>query len=235
MISFIIPAHNEERLLGSTLVAVHNAAREVAEPYEVIVVDDGSSDGTVEAALRHGARVIAVNHRQIARARNAGARAASGDVLIFVDADTIVSAGAVRGAVMALRGGAAGGGALVTFTGPLPRWAHAVAWLLSVSMRLGRMAAGCYVFCSREAFDRVDGFDERLFVAEELALSRALRREGPVIILRTRVQTSGRKLRTYTLVEQLRLMASLAVGGRRMLRRRERLDYWYGPRRNEPE
>ena len=54
MISFIIPAYNEESLLGGTLCALHEAARTVGEPYEVIVADDGSTDGTAEVARAHG-------------------------------------------------------------------------------------------------------------------------------------------------------------------------------------
>src|SRR4051794_3810156 len=69
MISFIIPAHNEEELIGRTLRALHETARKVEEAYEVIVASDASSDRTDEIARQHGARVIAVDHRQIAATR----------------------------------------------------------------------------------------------------------------------------------------------------------------------
>src|SRR4051794_17318953 len=124
MITFIIPAYNEERLLGGTVQAVHTAARAVGEPYEVAVADDASTDQTAAVAERNGARVVRVARRQIAATRNAGAREAKGDFLIFVDADTLVNEAVVRGAVGALRGGAAGGGAAVRFDGPLPLYAR---------------------------------------------------------------------------------------------------------------
>src|SRR5436190_24203963 len=76
MISFIIPAHNEEFELSSTLAAIHAAASSAAQPYEIIVVDDASTDATSEIAARAGAKVIQINRRQIAAARNAGARTA---------------------------------------------------------------------------------------------------------------------------------------------------------------
>ena len=57
MISFIVPAHDEERLLGRTLVAIHDAAAGIGQPYEVIVVDDASVDGTSAIAAQHGARI----------------------------------------------------------------------------------------------------------------------------------------------------------------------------------
>src|SRR5258705_4647021 len=117
MISFIIPAYNEALLLAATLDAVSASARAVGEDYEIIVADDASTDDTALIAERHGARLVRVAHRQIAATRNSGARAAHGDLLIFVDADTIVNEGVVRAAVDALHSGAVGGGAAVAFEG----------------------------------------------------------------------------------------------------------------------
>src|SRR6516162_1221679 len=65
VISFIIPAHNEEALIGWTLEAIHQSAKEIGLDYEIIVVDDASTDGTSAIALQHHARVIKVAHRQI--------------------------------------------------------------------------------------------------------------------------------------------------------------------------
>src|SRR5437667_23517 len=86
-ISFIVPAYNEERLLGATLDALHAAGRAAGEPYELIVVDDASTDRTALIARGHGALLVRVAHRQIAATRNAGARCANGDMDICVDAD----------------------------------------------------------------------------------------------------------------------------------------------------
>ena len=84
MLSFIVPAHNEEFELSSTLAAIHAAASEAAELYEIVVVDDASTDATPEIAARAGAKVIRIIRRQIAAARNAGARASNGEYLLFV-------------------------------------------------------------------------------------------------------------------------------------------------------
>ena len=92
MISFVIPAHNEVELIGRTLTAIHESARATGEVYEIIVADDSSDDGTGTIAQQFGARVVAVHFRKIAATRNAGARMASGDLLFFVDADTMVTA-----------------------------------------------------------------------------------------------------------------------------------------------
>jgi glycosyltransferase involved in cell wall biosynthesis len=74
MISFIVPAHNEQASLGRALEAIHKAARAVGQPYEIIVVDDASTDATPEIAAQNNARVMSVHHRQIAATRNSGAR-----------------------------------------------------------------------------------------------------------------------------------------------------------------
>jgi glycosyltransferase involved in cell wall biosynthesis len=235
MISFIIPAYNEEQLLGRTLTALNAAARALSQPFEIVVVDDASTDRTAAIAREHDARVLAVAHRQIAATRNAGARVAQGDRLIFVDADTIVTTRAVSAASTALRRGAVGGGCAIRFDGRLPfygRLMAAVAWPIYRSFGL---AAGCFLFCTRTAFHAAGGFDERFFGAEEAALSRALQRQGRFVVLRQHVITSGRKLRAYSASEVLGLLARLALAGPKAVRRREGLEIWYGERRPDPE
>jgi len=234
MISFVVPAYNEEQLLGATLAALHAAAGAAGEPYEVIVADDGSTDATALVAQQHRALVVSVMHRQIAATRNAGAHAAQGEWLIFVDADTLVNEAVVRAAVHALRGGAAGGGAALAFDGGVPLYARLFLPLFVWAFRTARLAAGCYLFCTRAAFEAVGGFDEHYFGAEELVLSRALKREGPFVVLRQAVTTSGRKLRTYSGLEILAMMARFALRGTRAIRQRQGMELWYGPRRQDP-
>jgi glycosyltransferase involved in cell wall biosynthesis len=85
--SFVIPALNEARYIGATLGSIRRAMESVAESadYEIIVVDDGSADATVQIARNHGVRAIEVRKRNIAAVRNAGAAAAKGEFLVFVD------------------------------------------------------------------------------------------------------------------------------------------------------
>jgi glycosyltransferase involved in cell wall biosynthesis len=117
MISFVVPAYNEEALIGQTLDALNRAGRNLGEPYEIVVADDASTDRTAAIAEQYRAHIVSVNLRQIAAARNAGAREAKGEKLVFVDADTVVTAEVVRAAVNAMSRGAAGGGCAVTFDG----------------------------------------------------------------------------------------------------------------------
>ena len=91
--SVVIPAYNEEeflpRLIESIEVARANFAGE-RDQVEVIVADNNSNDRTAAVAAEHGARVVRVAKRRIAAARNGGARAASGEILCFIDADSAV-------------------------------------------------------------------------------------------------------------------------------------------------
>lgn len=233
-VSFIVPAFNEERLLGRTLEGISRAAAASAESCEVIVADDASNDATVSIAASWGARVIPVQFRHIAATRNAGARAARGRWLIFVDADTLVSEEVVRASVAALRSGAVGGGCDIRFDGRLPLYSRVLIAAALPIYQAFRLAAGCYLFCTREAFDAVGGFDATLFAAEEVALSQALRRRGRFVILREHVLTSGRKLRSHSGREVLGSLLHLAWGGRRAMGRREGLEIWYGERREDP-
>ncbi len=234
MISFVIPAHDEECSIAHTIEAVHAAARALGRPYEVIVVDDASGDRTAARARQAGARVVAAQFRQIARARNAGAHAATGEHLVFVDADTLVGPGVVAAALSALEQGAVGGGALMRFDGALPLYTRPILLLLDVLMR-GGLAAGCFFFCTRAAFEAAGGFDPTLYAGEEIVLSLALRRRGRFVILPDRVVTSGRKLRTHSALEVLGVMARIGLLGPGALKSRKGLGVWYGPRREEKE
>src|SRR5579884_768611 len=130
MISFIVPAHNEQACLGRTLQAIHESARVVGQPYEIVVANDASTDATGQIAQENNARVINVNHRQIAATRNSGAKAAQGERLFFVDADTIINPQVVRSALRCMDKGAVGGGAPARFDGGAPLYAQLlVLWL----------------------------------------------------------------------------------------------------------
>lgn len=226
LVSIIIPAHNEELLLPATLAALASAVTDLGEPAEVIVVDDASTDGTAAIAAAAGARVVAASVRQIAAARNAGARAARGGFLVFVDADTIVPARVLRGAVAALRNGAVGGGAAAIPDAASPSSVRRIMALILWVMRLMKWAAGCFLFARRDAFERVGGFDERYFASEEIHLSRALKKHGRFVILTNPVVTSGRKAAMFPPGRVFLLWLRLGLPGGL----RKRNEFWYGRR-----
>jgi hypothetical protein len=141
----------------------------------------------------------------------------------------VVNAGAVGEGLRAVEGGAAGGGAPVRFDGRVPVYARLMLPAFNLGFRLARLTGGCFLFCTREAFDAADRWDETLYASEELTMARALGRRGRFVIVRTPVLTSGRKLRMVSGWALLRLMAGAAASRGRFVHSRDRLGLWYGP------
>lgn len=235
MISFIVPAHNEEFELSSTLAAIRAAASDAEKPYEIVVVDDASTDATREIAAQAGAKVIRINRRQIAAARNAGARAAQGEYLFFIDADTRINDGHVTGAIAAMEAGYVGGSARVNMDGLIPIWGRMLLLGFS-SVYFGlNLGAGAFLFTTRHKFDIVGGFDEQYFAGEEVYFSLELKKLGRFKVLREPVVTSGRKLRMYPAKHFLGKFFGVIVRGPRGVRSRAKLSLWYdGKRERHP-
>ncbi|HEX4416068.1 MAG TPA: glycosyltransferase [Lacipirellulaceae bacterium] len=232
MLSFIVPAHNEEALVGRTLEGICQAAEAIGQTFEVILVDDASTDRTAAIARERGATVVQVNHRQIAATRNAGARTACGERFFFVDADTVVDERVLGAALRALDAGAAGGGAPPRLDGPLPIYARLLVPWFGILMRIAGVSGGAFLFCKRTAFEAVGGFDERLYGAEDAALSAALRREGRFVILWPRVLTSGRRVRTMSGLKMLGFFVQTAVTPSKTLMNRSHVEnMWYDSNR----
>lgn len=204
--SVIIPAFNESAELPRTLAALRLAMSAQREPGEVIVVDNGSDDGTAELARAHGADcVVEEPFKQIARARNRGAAAARSENLIFLDADTRIEAPLLAQTLERLRSGDAGGGSVIRFEGTAKGQVGRFGiWAWERVSRWTRTAAGSYLYCRKEAFEAVGGFDQRLFAGEEIRLSRLLKRWGRAearefrILTTAPAETSARKLEWYS-------------------------------------
>ena len=232
MLSFIVPAYNEELELLRALAAIRAAAEASTQPYEIIVVDDASTDATAQIAKSAGALVVSVHYRQIAAVRNAGARAARGDVFFFVDADTFILPAHVTGARAALAAGCAGGGARVTIDGLVPLWGRVFVHVFSAFyFTAANLGAGAFLFTTRENFDRAGGFDEQLFAGEEVYFSQALKKLGRFRLLADPVVTSGRKLRMHSARQILGLSVGIVLRGKQGVRSRDRLDLWYDGKR----
>jgi glycosyltransferase involved in cell wall biosynthesis len=233
MISFIVPAFNEELELPSTLAAIQTSNAD--QDYEIIVVDDASTDATAEIARKAGAQVVSINRRHIAAARNAGAKASRGDILLFVDADTRINAGHVVDVIAALKDGYAGGSARVITDGEIPRWARIFIKSFCTIYFAVNLGAGAFLFTSRRNFDAAGGFDEQFFIGEEVYFSFALKRLGRFKVLRDPIVTSGRKLRMYSARHVLGRTMSILLSGPKSARSRQKLDIWYdGKRETRP-
>lgn len=230
MVSFIVPAHNEEAWIGRSLSAIAEVMKSFALAHEVIVVDDASTDATATIGKNAGARIIRVSHRQIAAARNAGARNARGDILFFVDADTLVNAGIIQSALQVLSEGAVAGGCVPKFEGELPLWFRAIYPLMIFAMRsILHQTGGACLFCTRAAFMASGGFSEEHYAAEEDVWVKAVKKHGRFIVLAEPVITSGRSLRTQSVWTIGLLFLRLALQGSDAFRDRRGSVLWYRP------
>jgi hypothetical protein len=153
-------------------------------------------------------------------------------MLLFVDADTTVTPEAVRAACEAMRNGAAGGGSAFRFDRPLPMSWRLIDIIGVPLYRVIKLASGCFLFCTRRAFESTGGFDESMYAGEEGRMSRAIGRVGKFVVLRESVTTSGRKMRAYS-KRELFADALRSRPGKRQ-RTREGKELWYGKRRPDP-
>ena len=239
-ISVVIPAFNEEKLLAESLVEIKAAAASFTArqwDFEVVVCDNNSTDRTAEIARAAGARVVFEPFNQIGRARNTGAAAATGDWLIFVDADSHPSRQLFDAVAEQISSGRClAGGSTVKldhqrlgpklFTGLWNMFSRRLRWL-----------AGSFIFVEASVFRRLGGFSTELYAAEELELSQRLKqcarqeKKRIVVLHRHPLLTSARKLNLYTPKELGVFFLRSIFNHRRAVRSREAAYMWYDGRR----
>jgi len=239
-ISVLVPAFNEAGGLGASLTSIRAAMHALDArgwTSELVVCDNNSSDDTAAIARAHGASVVFEAVNQISRARNAAAAAATGDWLVFVDADSHPSAALFADVAEAIATGRylAGGSTVVMDGGGRLGAAMASGW--NAISRVTRWAAGSFIFVEAAAFRAVGGFSVELYASEEIdlfrRLKRAARRAGRriVILHRHPLATSGRKLNLYSPWEIAGFMLRTVLTGGRTLRRADGCPVWYDGRR----
>lgn len=236
----MIPAFNEERLLAETLRAVQSASTAFADvgwSSEIIVCDNNSTDTTAEIARAGGVTVVFEPINQIARARNRGAEAATGDWLVFVDADSRPSKELFADVSQAIVAGKyVAGGCTVRLDAQLIK-AKFVNGLWNLLSRTFKLMAGSFIFCETATFRAIGGFSNELFASEELDLTKRLKKvcreqgRGIVILHRHPLVTSARKVHLYTVGEHLRLLARVCVRPVKTLTDRNACYLWYDGRR----
>jgi glycosyltransferase involved in cell wall biosynthesis len=239
-VSVLVPAYNEAGGLAASLGSIRAAMDAFTARgwvTELVVCDNNSTDATAAIAAAAGARVVFEPRNQIGRARNAAAAVATGDWLVFVDADSHPSPALFADAADAMASGRclAGGSTVRMDDG---RWlgrSLVAAW--NVVSRTMRWAAGAFIFVEAKAFRAAGGFSARLYATEEIDLFRRLkrlaRREGRriTILRRHPLQTSGRKMHLYTPMEFARVGMRAVLTAGRSLRRPEACFVWYDGRR----
>ena len=239
-ISIVVPAFNEQKLIQETLRHIKTACQsfhEITWQTEIIVCDNNSTDNTAVIAREQGAKVVFEPVNQIGRARNTGAAAATGDWLIFIDADSQPSPDLFRDVAEAITSGRyLAGGSTVQLEGFTSGWRLIIKAWNRLSRTL-RVMAGSFIFCERAAFEGVGGFNLELFAKEEIDLSRKLKRlarkqrKKIVILHRHPLLTSNRKVSLYSRAELLRFLWENAFSLGRNLKSAKACFPWYDGRR----
>jgi len=186
-ISIVMPVLNEAQSIAATVEALPRS-----QPHELVIVDGGSSDRTVEICKQLGATVL-VGSRGRARQMNLGARRAGGDVLLFLHADTRLPDSAYDDIREALKDPQCVGGHFDVQLDGAHWMLGMIGTMISLRSRLSRVATGDQaIFVRREIFAEIGGYPD-IPLMEDVAFSRALKRKGGVACLRSYVTTSARR------------------------------------------
>jgi glycosyltransferase involved in cell wall biosynthesis len=239
-LSFVIPAFNEERLIARCLQSISAALVANFKPCftsEIIVVDNNSTDNTANLARQAGAQVVFEPINQIGRARNAGAAEATGDWLMFLDADSVLNPGLLADILRLIEDDkSVGCGSTLQMQG-LPWWANWTLQLWTGMSILFRWAAGALVVCRNDAFRDVGGFNQELYALDEISLSERLKQWGRqrglqfIILTKHPLETSSRKVALYTGREIASQILRVVLRPRRTLQDKKQLSIWYDGRR----
>lgn len=239
-ISIVVPAFNEEKLLPATLRSIEEAAKSFTAltwQTELIVCDNNSTDRTPEIARACGAKVVFEPVNQIARARNTGAAAATGDWLIFVDADSHPTAKLFADVAEQLQSGRCMAGGCIIRMDERHFFADQLTSAWNWVSRLRKWSAGSFIFCCTDAFREVGGFNLKLFASEEIELSNRLKKlakvrgQKIVILHKHPMLTSARKMRLYSRKEYFRFFRKAIFSPRATVMSREACVPWYDGRR----
>ena len=239
-LSIIIPAFNEERLIMHCLDSVAESLAANQKPgftAEIIVVDNNSTDKTAELATQAAAKVVFEPINQIGRARNSGATVATGEWLLFVDADSLLNPGMVADILNMIESGQYVGCGSVMHMPNLPWWGKAAIQLWTIFSVVFHWASGALVVCRADAFREVGGFNQELFAADEIDLSQLLKKWGRkhglkfTILTRHPLVTSPRKVQLYSGWEIVSQILRVVFSPRRSLQDKKKLPIWYDGRR----
>ena len=234
LVSVLIPAFNEEKLIVRVIESVRASFSALGlASYEIVVCNNNSTDRTEELAIASGVQVVSEPHNQISKARNKAAAHATAQWLIFLDGDTLLNPELLRLTLDCFQGGnTCGGGALVRFDREnLGAFASRLLRFWNSVSKFCNLAAGSYVFCLRDAWRDVGGFDETVYAGEELFFSRRIRRWGNergmrfVVLTAAPVVTSARKFDWYGGWHLVGSLIPLMLP--RALQSRDRCKLWY--------
>jgi glycosyltransferase involved in cell wall biosynthesis len=222
MISIIIPTLNEEKYISDTLRSIKSQCFE--DKCEIIVVDGMSKDNTVRIAKKYADKVIVIKKRGIAVGRNAGARIAKGDILLFCDADTIPIPNALTEITKEFKKKN-----VVAVTVPIIPLSHQlkdsmIFWMYNIFVKISinfgnAQIPGVFVAYRKETFDKVNGFNESIETWEDYDLSSRIDKHGKIVYSdKTLVLSSLRRIekwgRTKSIVKYLGFQIKYLLTGK---------------------
>lgn len=198
MLSVVIPTLNEGEYLERTVLALKR--QRCDEGFEIIVSDSRSTDNTVEIAKRHGAKVVQSEPRGPAAGRNVGVTAAKGDVLVFLDADTIPSQNFLQSISDVMKQENVVGGTCAFYCeggNLLDRLIFAFVNLFArLAIRLGFPHDPGYCgFYRRSIFEKIGGLREDMVLCEAHDLAMRAKRYGKFVYLNVPAYTSLRRFK----------------------------------------
>lgn len=203
--SVVIPAHNEENYIGKCLNAIIEAEKHISpEKAEIIVVANRCTDKTAEIALGYGAKVIPNEDKCIASIRNAGVKEAAGDIIVTIDADSIMTEYSLKEIKENLESGKfIGGGTNPKFDrmsiGMAFSAMYVAANLFPLMIKNGGYLSGAMFWLYKRDFDAIGGFDETLVSLEDMDFASRLKKHGESkglkygTLKRSHIITSSRK------------------------------------------
>ena len=195
-VSVVIPTYKEEKFIEKTLRAV---AKQTYPNYEIVVVDSNSPDRTRQLAKKYTKKVFNLKQRGISKGRNYGARHSDGDIILFLDADTIIEPDFLMNMTRVFRReNVAGASGYVKTTGKainrlIFMLCSEVAWVFSKIKR--PMFYGMCVAVRRDVYNKIGGFNEKLHTAEDIEFTRDMSKYGKCILSRDAIAyTSPRRV-----------------------------------------
>jgi rSAM/selenodomain-associated transferase 2 len=189
MISVIIPALNEAGVIANCIESL----REEEGNIEIIAVDGGSVDGTPEIISNYNDIVLVKSPKGRGRQMNEGAGAASGDVYLFLHADTILEQGWSNEIMTALGDGSVKGGAFTLAIDSAGRRYRLIEHLVRLRCALWKLPYGDQgIFVRRGVFERIGGY-KNIPLMEDVDLVERIKREGRISILPGKAITSHRR------------------------------------------
>lgn len=239
-ITIVMPAFNEEKLIADALRHVQTALVAFTRrgwETELIVCDNNSTDRTAELARSAGAQVVFEPINSIAGARNRGARAATGDWLIFSDADSYPSEGLFDDVANAIASGRCLAGSCNGKLDERYFRADCIMTFWNWASRKRRLLAGFFIFCETKVFWELGGFDSRLYMSEDIDLSVRLRKparaQGKEVVILDQhpILTSARKVRLYGLGKYLWFWMKTVLTFGRTLKDPKACNIWYDGKR----